>query len=170
MKQLSILTTIIILSISLAGAQGRMAPQNRGGNMRDRLIGALNLTDEQKKSFETLRFDMQKKAVEQQAQMKTARLELAELFKADQPSQSAIQKKIGDIAQLQSQHRILRVDNWFAVNKLLTPEQQKISKKASMRFLARQKARFIRGRAAQSRMRNQGSRRGFRQDSGAMGR
>ena len=170
MKQLFVLSTILILSVSLAAAQGNMNPRNRGANNRDRLFGSLNLTDEQKKSIETLRFEMQKKAVAQQARMKTSRLELAELFKADPPNQSAIQKKIGDIAELQSQSRILRVDHWFAVNKLLTPEQQKIWKRASAQFLAQQKARFIRGRATRFMMRNQRNQCRFWQDPGAAGR
>jgi Spy/CpxP family protein refolding chaperone len=145
-----------------------MTPPNRD-NARARVLRELKLTDDQKKSIENLRFEMRKKAVEQQAQMKTARLELAELFKADQPNQSAIQKKLGDISQLQSQQRLLRVDHWFAVNKLLTPDQQKIWKKASAQLLAQRKARFIRGRAAQFK-RNQRNVQRFTQPPGAIER
>ena len=159
---------LILLALSVSLSQDRMAPPNRE-NVRARVLRELKLTDDQKKSIESLRFEMRKKAVEQQAQVKTARLELAELFKADQPNQSAIQKKVGEISQLQSQQRLLFVDHWFAVNKLLTPDQQKIWKRVSAQFLAQRKAQFMRGRAAQF-MRNQRNMRRFNQPPGAMER
>jgi Spy/CpxP family protein refolding chaperone len=168
MKEISLFGCLLLLALSVSLSQDRMNPPNRP-NPRARVLRELKLSDDQKKTIENLRFEMSKKAVEQQAQMKTARLELAELFKADQPNQSAIQKKLGEISQFQSQQRLLRVDHWFAVNKLLTPDQQKIWKKASAQFLAQRKARFIRGQAGQF-MRNQRNGRRFAQPPGAMER
>jgi len=165
MKKITLSMLLLLLAASLTLAQDRVMPQSRE-NVRGRILRELKLTDEQQKSIESLRFEMRKKSVEQQAGLKTARLELAELFKADQPNQSAIEKKVGEISQLQSQQRLLLVDHWFAVNKLLTPEQQKIWKKASAQMMAQRKAGFIRGRAAQF-LRNQ---RRFAQPPGAMGR
>ena len=168
MKKIAFLGCLILLAFNLSLAQDRPNPPNRA-NLRGRALRELKLTDEQQKSIESLRFDMRKKTVDQQAKLKTARLELAELFKADQPNQSAIQKKIGDISQLQSQQRLLIVDHWFAVNKLLTPDQQKIWKKMSAQFLAQRKANFNRGRAGQF-MRNQRNQRRFAQPPEAMDR
>ena len=168
MKQITLFGCLIFLALSVSLSQDRMTPPDRG-NARARVLRELKLSDDQQKSIENLRFEMRKKAVDQQAQLKTARLELAELFRADQPNQSAIQKKAGDISQLQSQQRQLLIDHWLAVNKLLTPDQQKIWKRASAQFLAQRNARFIRGRAAQF-MRNQRNARRFAQPPGAMGR
>jgi Spy/CpxP family protein refolding chaperone len=168
MKQITLFGCLILLALSVSLSQDRMTPPNRD-NARARVLRELKLTDDQQKSIGNLRFEMRKKAVEQQAQLKTAQLELAELFKADQPNQSAIQKKVGEISMVQSQQRLLRVDHWFAVNKLLTPDQQKIWKKVSGQLLAQRNARFIRGRAAQF-MRNQRNTRRFAQPPGAMGR
>jgi Spy/CpxP family protein refolding chaperone len=168
MKTTTVVGCLLLLATSLSFAQDRMNQPDRA-NIKTRVLRDLKLTDDQKKSIENLRFEMRKKSVDQQAHLKTARLELAEMFKADQPNQSAIQKKIGDISQLQSQQRLLFVDHWFAVNKLLTPEQQKIWKKVSAQLLTQRKARFIRGRAAQF-MRNQRNARQFAQPPGAMDR
>jgi Spy/CpxP family protein refolding chaperone len=168
MKRISLLGCLLILAFSVSLGQNRMTSQNRA-SMRDRVLRELKLTDDQQKSMENLRFEMRKKVVDQQARLKTARLELAELFKADQPNQSAIQKKVGEISQLKSQQRLLVVDHWFAVNKLLTPDQQKTWKKASARLLAQKKAQVVRGRAAQF-MRNQRNQRRFAQPPGAMER
>ncbi|HTY36603.1 MAG TPA: periplasmic heavy metal sensor [Bacteroidota bacterium] len=170
MKRLLIILTLTALTLSAASAQWGAGQQKRGGNMRERLVTALKLTDEQKKTFESLRVDMEKKSIEQQAHIRTARLELRELFKADQPNQSAIEKKLGELSQLQTQRRSLVVDHWFAVNKMLTPDQQKVWKKASARFLQQARTRFARGRAQQfmrdQGMRNQGMRNRFAQPPG----
>jgi Spy/CpxP family protein refolding chaperone len=168
MKKITLFGCLLLLALSISLAQDRMNQPNRT-TMRARLLRELKLTDDQKKSIENLRFEMRKKAVDHQAQLKTARLELAELFRADQPNQSAIQKKVGELSQLQSQQRLLLVDHWFGVNKLLTPDQQKIWKKASAQLIAQKKARFIQGRAAQF-MRNQRNQRRFAQPPGAMER
>jgi Spy/CpxP family protein refolding chaperone len=169
MKKLTFVAGLFLLGLSLTTAQESINQPARGAKVRERLLRALNLTDDQKKNFESLLLDMRRKAIEQQAHIKTARLDLAELFKAEQPNQTAIQNKIGEITQLQSQQRLLRVDHWFAVNKRLTAAQQKIWKKASARFLAQQKARMIRGRAAQV-MRNQRNLRRFAQPGRPMDR
>ncbi|MGA3243435.1 MAG: periplasmic heavy metal sensor [Bacteroidota bacterium] len=168
MKKITLFGTLLLLALSVSLAQDRTNPPDRS-NIRARVLRELKLTDDQQKSIESLRFDMRKKAVDQQAKLKTAQLELAELFKADQPNQPAIQKKVGELSQLQSQQRLLLVDHWFAVNKLLTPDQQKIWKKVSAQLLAQRKARFTRGRAAQF-MRNQRNQRRFAQPPGPMER
>ncbi|MCX6135257.1 MAG: periplasmic heavy metal sensor [Ignavibacteriales bacterium] len=149
MKKVLIAVSLLLLPLCLSFAQERLNRPNSSTDNRDRFVRLLKLTDEQKKSIESLRFELGKRSVDQQARGKTARLELAEMFKAEQPNQAAIQKKLAEISQLQSVQRVLRVDHWFAVNKLLTPEQQKIWKKASARLWAQQKASIIRGRAAQ---------------------
>ncbi len=92
------------------------------------IMQKLNLTDSQKKDVEKLNSELAKQRVDQQARIKTAAIDLRELMRADQPDKGAIEKKIGEIANLQAQNRMLGVDHWFAVNKLLTPDQQKIWK------------------------------------------
>ena len=169
MKALTILGCLVLLAFSTSLAQDDMNHPSSSGGPGARLRHQLKLTDDQRKHVDDLRFELRKKSVEQQAKIKTARLEVAELFRADQPNQSAIQKKVAEISQLQSAQRLLVVDHWFAVNKLLTPEQQKIWKKASGQLLAQQRARFIRGRAA-AMMRNQRSMQRSPRPSGAMGR
>lgn len=61
--------------------------------------------------------------------METARVELRQLLKADAPDKSAIEKKMSDIADLTVQLHMIKINSWFAVNKLLTPDQQKTWKK-----------------------------------------
>jgi Spy/CpxP family protein refolding chaperone len=92
------------------------------------LIGRLNLNDQQKKQVEQLRFDMQKQLIGVRGKLETARLELRELLSADNPDKAAIEKKMNEIAQIRVQKESVRLDHWFQVSKLLTPEQQKVWK------------------------------------------
>lgn len=88
----------------------------------------LNLTDEQKKQFDKLRFDIQKKQTDAQAKVKTAGIELKELFSADKLDRAAIEKKMKEIADLRLKLRLNHLDHWFAVNNILDEKQQKIWK------------------------------------------
>jgi Spy/CpxP family protein refolding chaperone len=90
----------------------------------------LNLTEQQKKDLEKIRAEMEKKLIMQRANIQTAEVELEQLYKADSPDKTAIEKKLKEIANLEVQLRMLRIDSWFDINKLLTPEQQKTWKKA----------------------------------------
>jgi Spy/CpxP family protein refolding chaperone len=89
----------------------------------------LNLTEDQEKDFIKLRFEMQKKQIDARAKVQTAQIELKELFTDDIPDRAAIEKQIKEIADLKTKLHLNRLDHWFAVNKILKPEQQKIWKK-----------------------------------------
>jgi Spy/CpxP family protein refolding chaperone len=114
-------------------SQGSERPH--AGPPNGRLIEKLNLTDTQKKDFERLNTDFAKQRVEQQAKIKIAALDLRALMKAESPDKSSIEKKINEIGNLQAQNRMLGVDHWFSVNKMLNPDQQKIWKSALERPL-----------------------------------
>jgi len=94
------------------------------------MLGKLKLTDTQKKDVEKIVFDAAKETIAQKAKVATARLELRQLLKADSPDKNTIEKKINEIADLSAQIHVDHVDGWFAINKLLTPDQQKIWKHA----------------------------------------
>jgi Spy/CpxP family protein refolding chaperone len=95
-----------------------------------RYMGKLKLSDQQTKDVQQIGFALAKQAIAQRAKIATARVELMQLFKADAPDQSAIEKKIGEISALSVELKTMKVRSWFDVNKLLTPEQQKTWKKA----------------------------------------
>lgn len=115
------LCSIFMFALALGQERERPNPMPHKGGIMEKL----NLTDSQKKDVEKINTDLAKKRVDQQAKIKTASIDLRELMKAESPDKTAIEKKIGEIADLQARNRILGVDYWFAVNKLLTPDQQK---------------------------------------------
>jgi Spy/CpxP family protein refolding chaperone len=94
-----------------------------------RVMGKLNLTDAQKKDVEKIHFDAEKQTVAQRAKLATGRIELQQLLASENPEKPAIEKKINEMADVGAQLRIIKLNSWFAVNKLLTPDQQKIWKK-----------------------------------------
>jgi Spy/CpxP family protein refolding chaperone len=93
------------------------------------LFSILKLTDEQEKEFANLRHDLQKKQIAARAKVQTAQIELKELFSADNLERALIDKKMKEIADLKLKVQQNRLDHWFAVNKILKEEQQKIWKK-----------------------------------------
>jgi Spy/CpxP family protein refolding chaperone len=109
-----------------ANAPKPAADQHKGGPKHG--LGALKLTDEQKKQVKKLDVELRRQEIDQRAKVEKAELELHELLSADQPEQSAIEKQIRVVADLKAEQWVLKVNHWFAVNKLLTTEQQKVWK------------------------------------------
>jgi Spy/CpxP family protein refolding chaperone len=104
--------------------------EHQGAAMLPRVMEKLMLTGAQKKDVDRIVFDAAKETIAQRAKVATARLELRQLVNADSPDKNAIEKKINEVDDLSTQIHINRVDGWFAINKLLTPDQQKIWKQA----------------------------------------
>jgi Spy/CpxP family protein refolding chaperone len=135
------------------GQQGMQNPPGPMGQaMGERFMQQLKLTDAQRKQIGDLRLEMAKQAIDQQAKINTARLELVELFRADTPDKAAIEKKADEISRLQNQLRMARIDHWFAVNKLLNPDQQKIWKQMLGRMWMQHRMQGLRSFGPRSRM------------------
>jgi Spy/CpxP family protein refolding chaperone len=92
------------------------------------LFSRMNLNEQQKKQVDKMRFDMQRQLIGVGAKLQTARLELRELLAADSPDKVAIEQKMNEIAQIRVQKQSIRLNHWFAVDKILTPDQQKVWK------------------------------------------
>ncbi len=131
------LATLLFLGFFIAGtgaAPAQPGPPARAGRPavralhRQALMEKLNLTDAQKKQLDAMRTEMQKKSVEVRGKIQLARIDLRDLMHADDPDRTAIRKKLDEIASLRTQQQLARIDHWFDVRKILTPEQQKIWK------------------------------------------
>jgi len=125
MKTKSLFTAALcsILVCTLAFGQRMQRPNAWKPN--GTMLEQLNLSDSQKKDFDNINTDFAKQRIEQQAKIKLAALDLRALLKADSPDRSAIEKKVDEVSNLQAQNRMLRFDHWFAINKILNPDQQK---------------------------------------------
>jgi Spy/CpxP family protein refolding chaperone len=124
MKRLTIMIAAVFVFLS-----AQLYGQPDDAKQIHKFLGKLNLTDEQKKNVEKIHFDSEKQTIAQKAKVETARVELQQILKADVPDKSVIEKKISEMANLKVQMHMIKVDSWFAVNKLLNPEQQKTWKK-----------------------------------------
>jgi Spy/CpxP family protein refolding chaperone len=124
MKKLGVFVAVALVMVS-----ANLYSQPSEGKVPHKIIEQLKLTEGQKKDFDKIHVDMEKQEIAQKAKNETAQVELRQLLKADNPDKSAIEKKLNEIAALEVQMHMIRIDSWFAVNKLLTPEQQKTWKK-----------------------------------------
>ena len=151
MKSKTLFNAVVcsLFAFTLAFSQGMESP--KAGPPHGKVLEKLKLSDTQKKDIEKLNTGFAKQKVEQQAKIKIAAIDLHSLMKADSPDKGAIEKKINEISDLQAQNRILGVEHWFSVNKLLTPDQQKIWKNVLDRPL---RARFAARMERMGRMRN----------------
>jgi Spy/CpxP family protein refolding chaperone len=126
--------TILISGVGL-GQQGPGPAQGRpqaGEGGRQRVMRfrteageKLNLSDEQKKSIQKLRLEMEKKNIPLHSQIQLARLEIKEQMTAEKPDRAKIEKSMKQVSELEFQLKVNRLDHLFAVRNLLTPEQLK---------------------------------------------
>lgn len=142
-------TVAVLASVAMvAFAQ----PPGRGMGPRDlpprheALLKELNLTDAQKAQVQKLHLEMMKKQTQLRSKIQTLRLDTKGLFLAEKVDRSAIEKNIKAITEAQEQMKMAMLDHWFAVNALLTPEQQKVWKEHAMQFGERMRQRFGQGR------------------------
>lgn len=108
----------------------------RGMRMLDRgkLREELGLTDEQIERLRALRFEGAKKKIQMRSQLSLKRLELRELLQADEPSRTAIDRKLREVSD--AQHALLkqRIEQRLAMRTVLTPEQRDQLKELRPRF------------------------------------
>lgn len=108
---------------------------------REAIISKLNLTDAQETQMHKLRIELMKKQTQLRAKIQTLRLDSKELFLADKIDRKAIESNIKAVTDLQEQLKLNMLDFWFGVNSILTPEQQKVWKKAPMELQEHMKGR-----------------------------
>ena len=122
---------LAILGVSMqTAAQDRPMRQGPGP-----IIEQLALSDEQQKQFDAMATDFRKSAVDTRAEIAKARIDLMALLKADNPDQGKIAKQLGAISTLESGAKTQALNHWFAVNKILSAEQQKVWKKHLLRLV-----------------------------------
>jgi Spy/CpxP family protein refolding chaperone len=124
---------IAVLGCLISGgvALGQPAAPQRHMNMMHNpaMFQGLKLTDQQKSDAKQVWFGLQGKQIDIRAQLQHARLDYEQLASAANPDQKALSSKIQEIANLRVKLQQNKLDAWFAVNKLLTPEQQKVWKR-----------------------------------------
>ncbi|HTR81003.1 MAG TPA: periplasmic heavy metal sensor [Bacteroidota bacterium] len=126
----AVLALLIVGCFGLGFAQGetprpRMEkPMARMG--RFDMLAKLKLTDEQKSKMKDIKFETTKKGIDLRAKLALSKLELGRLVSADEPDKAEIEKKMNEIASNKVALDMNKLNGWFEVNKILTPEQQKI--------------------------------------------
>ena len=121
----------LLLFISFIGLAQPSERARLMEHMREKgksLKADLNLTAAQEKDLQKLRIDLEKKQTQIQSKIRMERLDLKGLFLADNPDRAAIEKGMRTVSDLQFQLKVNRLDHWYAVKSILTPEQQKIWK------------------------------------------
>ena len=151
---------ILALTLLLAGgvvARVTLAESDRGyrnaygrrggggfGNRFSRLSEKLGLTDEQADKIAALMTQARKKAVKARADVRVAGIELAELLTQDEVDKGKVDGKVSQIAQATEKMIRNRMDAFFQIREVLTPEQRKKAKPFIRRMFSRHAGGFFR--------------------------
>ena len=132
MKTIFVACAIVTLSWATAYAQPP-GPQRRAVEKEivhgpEAVMNQLKLTESQDLQMKKLQIALMKKQAQLRSRVVTLRLESKELFLSDKIDRKALESNVKAISELQGQMKLNFVDHWFAVNAILTPEQQKIWK------------------------------------------
>ncbi len=84
----------------------------------------LGLTDEQAAKIESAQLEFAKQEIQRRAALRTKRLELATLLRAENLDRGAIERKLREVNELELQTRLAWLDHSLAVRNLLTAEQR----------------------------------------------
>lgn len=123
------LLLLFLLFSTVAWAQPRRmgdGPPVRG------MMEKLKLTYDQSQQLGKLHSELEKKQIAVRAKIQTLRVDVRDAFGDDKPDRAKIESKINEITKLQGEMKTSHLALWFDVNKILTPEQQKIWKEAPM--------------------------------------
>ncbi len=133
MRKLSYIIAALI-AVPLLWVTASSHAQDHRGRGPQRQLRGLDLSPEQRQQVEAIHHRTAKKSVQQQADLRLAQLELAELMRAEEPARKKIHAQLEQIAQLQAALRITQVDQQLDVRQLLTPEQrQEMAERAHKR-------------------------------------
>lgn len=147
-------SAVIVMALALAagtvGAQPANQPMKHGNQrqMPDHvaMMQKLNLTEDQQAQIRKMHVDFQKKQIQNQAKIRLARLDLAQLVQADKPDRSAIEKAVRDISSFETDTKLARVDEMLSIRNVLTPDQLKIWKEQRMNRRGMMRGEMMRGR------------------------
>jgi Spy/CpxP family protein refolding chaperone len=91
-----------------------------------------DMTPEQQEKIDALRVAQVKEMAPLGADLRVKQIELAALWRADEPDAKKIIAKVKEIGDLREKMEIARINHQFDIRKLLTPEQRKAMKKTGV--------------------------------------
>ncbi|MCL6480616.1 MAG: Spy/CpxP family protein refolding chaperone [Firmicutes bacterium] len=98
----------------------------------------LGITEDQAAKIDSAQLEFAKQEIQRRAALRTKRLELAALLRAENTDRGAIERKLREINELELQTRLAQFDHSLAVRNLLTAEQRERLKQLHQKRLARQ--------------------------------
>jgi Spy/CpxP family protein refolding chaperone len=141
MKKLIVAIVIVVMGIGAninAQPAGQM-PVKRGDNFvpGQMIKTRLNLTDEQEQKFDEIMFAQRERAIDTRAEVQKLRLEVNKIVASGNVDVEKVKTLQGKIADLRKSQMESRLNAWEKVNKILTPEQQKVWAKMLLKFNGR---------------------------------
>jgi len=130
-RQIGLVVVLLVSVVAFAQPQ-RMQMRDGKGPGPARMMEELKLNESQKTQMQKMHINLMKKQTQLHAKIQGLRLDTKELFLADKVDRKAIENNIKAVNEVQEQLKLNKLDHWFAVNAILTPDQQKLWKDVPM--------------------------------------
>ena len=126
MKRTLIITALLSFLIVIAGAftYAQRQKEDRKGNMHEKMIEKLNLTDQQQTQIKEIRFAHQEKMIDLKADVEKKKLGLKELQSTSNFSRGDYISKVEEIISAQNKIKLGKANHRMDVYELLDAEQQ----------------------------------------------
>ncbi len=155
---------VAVVGLAVVGlAIAQEGPRNAPAQVRgERGLRGLDLTAEQLDKIDQLKMNHLKEALPLRTDIQIKEMELAALWRVDEPSAKKIIAKVKEIAGVRTRLEIAKVNKKLGVYNILTPEQREKAKRFPQGRRGRQRGRGMsRNRARGMRNQPRGSMRGF---------
>jgi Spy/CpxP family protein refolding chaperone len=127
MKNLILVSTVLFaIAIFSSGLYSQNQDHQRGKNLRMELKKQLNLTEDQEKKFETLRFSHQESMIKLKSDLELKELEMRKLKSSDNFSRSGIIDLTKEISAIEGDMALARTNHQMDIYDLLDANQKKI--------------------------------------------
>jgi|GEM_PF-2813151 len=117
----------------------------------EKLAGKLELTEDQKNSFEQLKGESQERMIDLEARMKKARLKFGQQMKKDDVNEGEVMQLIEEMGAVQTEMKKISVSNLIEAKNILTPEQREKARDLIGKWKAQRKKMQAKNRAQRNR-------------------
>ena len=100
--------------------------QGAKNNKNARMIEGLKLTEDQKKQYNSIRFEMEEKQIDIQSQFKKNRLSIKKLIANEDVEKEDLFNLIDKGSELRSKLAKIKTEFWFEIKKILNKDQQEL--------------------------------------------
>ena len=124
MRKIILILILSIVSVSLFAQKPMKHNFDKDISIQERIIEKLNLTEDQLKKFNQIKFSFEENRIDILAKLKKNRLEIKKMMTSEKINNSELLKKTEEGSGLRAELDNLRTNMWLDIYNLLNDEQK----------------------------------------------